>query len=133
MINMVTHVSLMVRDQEEAKEWYTSKLGFRVTNDQPFPDGSGRWLTIAPPNQQELEIVLQPTTWGTDGSTTAESTAWIEKQPGWVLTTDDCQGDYERLTAQGVTFTTPPETMPWGVSAVFIDLHGVSHNLLQPR
>ena len=133
MVNMVTHVSLLVRDQEEAKEWYVSKLGFRVASDQQFPDGAGRWLTIAPPNQQELEIVLQPATWGPDGSSHEERAAMIGKQPGWVITSDDCHGDYERLSEQGVTFTSAPVEMPWGISAVFVDLYGVSHNLLQPR
>lgn len=130
MINKVTHISLLVRDQEEALQWYIEKLGFEKRADEPFPVGEGRWLTVAPKDQQEVEIVLQPAEWGPEGD--AESRAeLIGKVPGWVLMTNDCRGDYELLKGRGVNFTSPPEDLPWGVSAVFEDLYGNQHNLLE--
>lgn len=132
MINKVTHISLLVRDQEEALQWYMEKLDFEKRADDPFPGGEGRWLTVAPQGQQELEIVLQPPEWGL--SSDAESRAqMIGKTPGWVLISDDCRQDYETLEARGVNFVSPPEELPWGVSAVFEDLYGNQHNLLEPR
>jgi catechol 2,3-dioxygenase-like lactoylglutathione lyase family enzyme len=131
MITKVTHISLLVRDQEEALKWYTEKLGFEKRADDPFPEGEGRWLTISPKGQPDLEIVLQPPAWGL-GDAEARI-QMIGKQPGWVVHTDDCQGDYETFESRGVKFVSPPEELPWGISAVFEDLYGNQHNLLEPR
>jgi len=132
MIKQVALVSLIVEDQEEALQWYMAKLDFEKRADEPFPGGGGRWLTIAPKEQQEVEIVLQPPEWGL-GDEVAERKALLGKMPGWVLISDDCQQDYETFKARGVTFVSPPEELPWGISAVFEDLYGYQHNLLEPR
>ncbi len=131
MITKVTHISLLVRDQEEALKWYTEKLDFENQDDGPFPDNSGRWLTISPKRQPDLQIVLQPPEWGlgTNPETRAKQ---IGQTPGWILATDDCRRDYEILQSRGVEFISPPEEMPWGISAVFKDLYGNLHNMIQP-
>lgn len=133
MINRITHVSLLVRDQDEALKWYTEKLDFVVRSNDPFPGGGEfRWVTIAPRDQPDVEVVLQPPEWGPGGDS-ASRVQMIGKAPGWVVTTDDCRKAYETLTARGVTFLGPPEEMPWGISALFEDLYGTVHNLLEPR
>lgn len=58
--------------------------------------------------------------------------ALIGKVPGFVIATDDCRGDCARLAANGVTIVSEPEELPWGISAMFADLYGHVHNLLQP-
>jgi catechol 2,3-dioxygenase-like lactoylglutathione lyase family enzyme len=133
MISKVSQVSLLVRDQQEALAWYTEKLGFEVRANDPFPGSpDSRWITVAPPGQTDLEIVLQPPEWGMEGD--AESRAQlIGKMPGFVLASTDCRKDYEELTAKGVQFTSPPEDLPWGVSALFVDLYGYAHNLVETR
>lgn len=130
MITQVTHVSLLVKDQEEALSWYTEKLGFEKRSDDPFPEGEGRWITIAPEGQ-DLEVVLEPPEWGM-GDPDAKL-QMVGKQPGWVIATDDCRGDYETFKSRGVKFVSPPEELPWGISAVLEDLYGTQHNLLEPR
>lgn len=132
MITRVTHVSLLVHDQEEALKWYTEKLGFEKQADDPFPEGGGRWITIAPRDQSDLEIVLEPPEWGLGGDAEAKRQI-VGKTPGWVIVTDDCRGDYETFKSRGVKFVSSPEELPWGVSAVFEDLYGTQHNLLEPR
>ncbi|SRR5579883_79253 len=132
MLTRVTHVSLLVRDQDEALNWYLEKLEFEKRADSPFPnDMPGRWLTISPKRQPDLEIVLQPIEWGLSGSPETRSQA-IGQTPGWVIITDNCRSDYERLKSRGVEFSSPPEELPWGISAVLRDLYGTQHNLLQP-
>ena len=132
MIQKVTHVSLLVSDQQEALTWYTEKLGWVVKSNEPFPDDAqNRWITVAPAGQTEIEVVLQPPHWGPGGDA-ASRAELVGKSPGFVLVTDDCQGDYETLSAKGVEFPSPPMQMPWGHSAVFVDLYGHAHNLLQP-
>ena len=131
MIEKVTHVSLIVPDQREAKTYYTEILGFVVKSDDPFPDDPGnRWITVAPPGQMDVEIVLQPPAWGPEGDA-ASRTELIGKYPGFVLGTSDCRQDYEDLSAKGVYFISPPEDVPWGVSALFVDKYGYVHNLVE--
>lgn len=128
----ISHVSLVVRDQQEALDWYTAKLGWVVVSDAPFPgDDSNRWVTVAPPGQTEIEVVLQPPQWGPAGSV-EERTAQIGNGPGFVIVTDDCRGECEALSAAGVQVIDPPSQVPWGVSALFVDLYGYVHNLLEP-
>lgn len=133
MINRIAHVPLLVRNQDEALKWYTEKLDFAVRSNDPFPGGDEfRWVTVGPKDQPDIEIVLQPPEWGADGDP-ASRAALIGKAPGWVVTTDDCQKAYETLAERGVKFVSPPEEMPWGISALFEDLYGTVHNLLEPR
>lgn len=132
MISHVSHVPLLVRDQEEAKRWYTEKLGFEVRSDSPFPgNNEARWVTIGPKEQPNLEIVLQPAEWGMSGDP-AERVAMIGKQPGWVVLTENCVETCGNLKEQGVKIISEPMEMPWGMSAVFEDLYGNQHNLVGP-
>jgi uncharacterized glyoxalase superfamily protein PhnB len=131
MLIRVTHISLLVSNQDEALKWYTEILEFEPRSDRVVPNSSDRWLTISPKNQPELEIILQPLEWGLGGSAAARADL-IGQAPGWVIVTDDCQADYEKLKSRGVEFISPPAEQPWGISAVFNDLYGTQHNLLQP-
>lgn len=131
MIQRISHVSLLVPDQEEALKWYVDKLDFEVKADQMFPDGRGRWVTIGPINQQDLEVTLELPEWG--GGDSEARRSLIGRSPGWVLLTDDCRRDHETFQARGVNFLRSPEELPWGISAVFEDLYGTVHNLLEPR
>jgi catechol 2,3-dioxygenase-like lactoylglutathione lyase family enzyme len=132
MITHLARVTIVVRDLDEALAFYTGKLGFQTRADATFGPGV-RWLTVAPPGQHELEIVLQrpdPTFHGEQRA--AEMLASIGKNPTWVLHTTDCQGDYGHLVERGVTFSSPPTEQPYGLEAVFLDLYGNSYSLLQP-
>ena len=57
MITKVSHMTLYVRDQKQAYEVYVNKLGFKVSTDQTMENGM-RWLTVTPPGQPDVEIVL---------------------------------------------------------------------------
>src|SRR5258708_1163458 len=50
MITRLTHVTVLVRDQDEALRFYTEKLGFEKRFDVAFGPGA-RWLTVAPVGQ----------------------------------------------------------------------------------
>ncbi|MGB9634705.1 MAG: VOC family protein [Chloroflexaceae bacterium] len=128
----ITHVSLLVHDQREAQEWYTEKLGWRTIADEPFPgDPHNRWITVGPEGQEGLEVVLELPHWGVAPGEESR-VALVGKTPGFIIATDDCQAEYERLSANGVRFIGPPEELPWGISAMFFDLYGTAQNLLQP-
>ena len=132
MITRLARVTIVVRDQDEALAFYTGKLGFETRADVSFGPGV-RWLTVAPPQQRDLEIVLQQPDPAFHGEQqAAEMLASVGKNPTWVLYSTDCQGDYGRLVESGVTFNSPPTEQPYGLEAVFLDLYGNSYSLLQP-
>lgn len=132
MIDRISHVSLVVRDQEEALAWYREKLGFEVVTNEAFPGGEGRWITIAPPAQTELEVVLEPLAWGLAGDDPEEKEHVIGRS-GFVFTVDDMDATVKELRARGVTIVSEPEEVPWGLSALIEDLYGNTHNLVEPK
>jgi len=132
MISHVSHIPLLVHDQEEAKRWYTEKLGFEVRSDSPFPgQEKERWITVGPKEQPSLEIVLQPAAWGLERDP-AERTAMVGKQPGWILLAENCEASCADLKERGVKIVSEPMEMPWGISAMFEDLYGTLHTLVGP-
>ena len=135
MINIaVAH--LWVHDQQEALDFYTKKLGMEVRSDVSFPEmGEFRWLTVAPPGQEDVAIVLMPIPGPPVMDTeTAEQvrTVMAKGFAGTVfLATDDCQKSYEELKARGVEFTETPEQRPYGIDSGFRDPSGNSIRLTQ--
>jgi catechol 2,3-dioxygenase-like lactoylglutathione lyase family enzyme len=118
----VSTVTIAVRDQDEALTWFTEVLGFEKRIDQSLAQrGPGfRWLTVAPPQQAEVEFLLA--SWFPD---------LVGKNPTWVLSTRDCQGGYEDLKSKGIEFVQSPTLRPWGIEAVFVDLYGNKYALVQ--
>jgi len=135
MINIaVAH--LWVHDQQEALDFYTKKVGMEVRADVSFPEmGEFRWLTVAPPGQEDVAIVLMPIPGPPVMDVeTAEQvrTVMAKGFAGTVfLATDDCQKSYEELKARGVEFTETPEQRPYGIDSGFRDPSGNSIRLTQ--
>ena len=131
MISKILRITLVVRDQEEAFQFYTEKLGFEKRGDQPMGEKT-RWLTIAPKDDHDLEIVLQPLDWF-NGSARDAHAAMVGKNPTMVLLVDNYQKTYEQLRERGVEFEQPPEERPYGLEALAKDLYGNTLDLLEPH
>lgn len=135
MAMRLTHVTVVVKDQEEALKWYTEKLGFEKRSDDSTTMPGLRWLAVSPPGQTEPEIILNkpdPAMMGPDhADMVTKLMEMVGRNPTWVLWTDDCKKTYEQLSARGVKFPFPPEKQPWGVSAVFVDLYGNPYNIVE--
>ncbi len=129
MITKVLRITLVVRNQEEALNFYTEKLGFEKRADQAM--GPMRWLTVAPQGEKQIEIVLQPLDWF-QGAERERLTALVGQNPTLVLQVDDCRKTYEELRQRGVEFDQPPEPRPYGLEALARDLYGNSLDLLEP-
>jgi hypothetical protein len=112
-------ITVAVKDQDEALQRFTERLGFQKRMDRPGP--GIRFLTVSPRNQPDLQVILA--SWLPE---------YIGKNPTAVLYTDDCRRTYDELTDRGVVFTDAPEQKPFGLQAVFKDLYGNSYALLQP-
>jgi len=120
---------LWVHDQDEALRFYTEKVGLEIRQDVTVPEiGNFRWLTVGPPQQDDIAIVLMaiPGPPLMDADTERQVRDLVAKGfAGTVfLSTDDCRASYKELVARGVEFTEEPEDRPYGVDAGFRDPSG---------
>ena len=132
----ITTAQLWVHDQDTALNFYTEKLGFEVRSDVTLPEmGDFRWLTVGPPGQEDVDIVLMrvPGPPVFEPETKAEIESLMAKGlAGTVfLTTDDVRRDYETLSARGVEFSETPEDRPYGIDCGLRDPSGNSLRLTQ--
>ena len=132
LINRLSVVSILVRDQDEALRFYTEKLGLEKRADTTFGPGM-RWLTVGPKGQKTPEIALAKPDAALHGE---EQTKALLEHIGcgttWVFDTDDCHKAYRTLLARGVKFLNPPVEQVYGVEAIFEDLYGNTFSLLEP-
>ncbi|HWF55778.1 MAG TPA: VOC family protein [Solirubrobacteraceae bacterium] len=132
----LSSTQLWVHDQDEALEFWTTKIGMEVRMDATLPEmGNFRWLTVGPAGQPDISIVLMaiPGAPVLDAETVGQIETLMAKGfAGTVfLTTDDCQASYEELKARGVEFTETPEDRPYGIDAGFRDPSGNAIRLTQ--
>jgi uncharacterized glyoxalase superfamily protein PhnB len=133
----ISSAQLWVHDQEVALKYWTEKVGMEVREDVSLPEmGDFRWLSVGPPGQDDLSIVLMaiPGPPVMDATTQKEVQNLMAKGfAGTVfLTTENCQADYEKMKARGVEFTEKPEQRPYGIDCGFRDPSGNSVRLTQP-
>ena len=127
-------MSLYVRDQDEAVEFYVDKLGFRVHTDAR--NGNYRWLTVQHPEQPSFQLGLfapdQPTV---DAATVQALREIVAKgaMPPLVLVVDDCRGACESMRTRGVEFTQEPMERYGSVDASFRDPSGNGWKIIQAR
>jgi len=134
----ITNTQLWVHDQDEALAFYTEKVGMEVRADVTVPElGNFRWLTVSPPGQTDVSIVLMaiPGPPVMDDETAAQVKTLMGKGfAGTVfLTTDDVQASYEELKGRGVDFVEEPEERPYGIDSGFRDPSGNNFRLTQVR
>jgi uncharacterized glyoxalase superfamily protein PhnB len=134
----ISTAQVWVHDQDEALAFYTKKLGMELRADVSFPEmGDFRWLTVGPPGQDDVSIVLMaiPGAPVLNDETAEQIRALMAKGfAGTVfLTTDDCQASYEELKARGVEFSEAPEERPYGIDSGFRDPSGNSFRLTQVK
>ncbi|MGN8118582.1 VOC family protein [Labrys sp. 22185] len=120
-------VTLVVRDYDEARDWYVGKLGFEVVEDSDLGDGK-RWLLVAPPGAGQTRLLLAK-------AASPVQAAAIGNQTGGrvflFLNTDDFRRDHRLYLARGVRFHEEPRMEAYGTVAVFEDLYGNLWDLLQ--
>ena len=134
----LANTQLWVHDQEEALAFYTQKLGMEVRADVTLPElGDFRWVTVAPPGEEEVSIVLMaipgPPVMDPDTAEQVKDLMAKGFAGAVFLTTDDCKASYEELKARGVEFTEAPEERPYGIDAGFRDPSGNSFRLTEVR
>ncbi len=117
----ITITSVFVNDQESALAFYTDVLGFQVKHNVPM--GEHAWITVVSPTAPDgPELLLEPA--GHPAVKPYRDALIEDGIPLAQFGVDDVKSDYERLTAQGVTFTQPPTQYGRHVFAVFDDTCG---------
>jgi catechol 2,3-dioxygenase-like lactoylglutathione lyase family enzyme len=124
----IVHIALVVRDYDEAIDFYVNTLGFELLDDTYQAEQDKRWVVVAPPGGSGTTILLAR-------ASKPEQEAFIGNQAGGrvflFLNTDDFWRDYRRLKERGVRIVREPKEADYGMVAVFADLYGNLWDLLQ--
>jgi catechol 2,3-dioxygenase-like lactoylglutathione lyase family enzyme len=122
-------VSLVVRDYDEALEFFVGKLGFALVENSEVPEQGKRWVVVVPPGSDARLLLAR--------ASSEEQQSRIGNQTGGrvflFLYTDDFWRDYDAYKSKGVVFLREPKEEAYGTVAVFRDLYGNLWDLLQPR
>lgn len=128
MKQSIVHVALVVRDYDEAIDFYINKLKFELVEDSYQAEQDKRWVVVSPPGSQGVTLLLAK-------ASKPEQLDFIGNQSGGrvflFLSTDDFWRDYNRMVADGITFVREPKEEDYGTVAVFADLYGNLWDLLQ--
>jgi predicted enzyme related to lactoylglutathione lyase len=113
----LSHCCLCVDDHEKALAFYRDALGLEVRNDVAFENM--RWVTVGPPAQPDVEIVLEPPA-ATPDASPADRQAITELMAKGlmgrlVFATDDCDAIFEQVRASGADVLQEPIDQPYGV------------------
>ena len=124
----IVHVAIVVRDYDEAIEFYTKTLGFTLLEDTYQPAQDKRWVVVAPPGSHGTSLLLAR-------ASTPEQTPFVGNQTGGrvflFLNTDDFQRDYATLVARGVVFVREPKTESYNTITIFKNLYKNLWDLLE--
>jgi len=114
MIKQVKFLGVCVSDQDRALKFYTEKLGFIVTTDQPL--GEQRWIELEIPGAETGVVLFTPNGQQDRVGTFVNTSFFCE----------DLELTYQELKSRGVEFQAPPTEQPWGRYAIFKDPDGNS-------
>ena len=128
MKQTIVHIALVVRDYDEALDFYLNTLNFELIEDTYQPEQEKRWVVIAPPGSRGTTLLLAR-------ASKPEQEPFIGNQTGGrvflFLNTDDFWRDFNRLKEKGVKIVREPKQADYGMVAVFADLYGNLWDLLQ--
>jgi catechol 2,3-dioxygenase-like lactoylglutathione lyase family enzyme len=128
MRQSIIHVALVVRDYDEAIDFFCQKLNFILIEDTYQPEQDKRWVVVSPPGSNGTSILLAR-------ASNTEQEAFIGRQTGGrvflFLHSDDFWRDYKQMQSVGINFVREPKEAPYGTVAVFEDLYGNLWDLIQ--
>jgi catechol 2,3-dioxygenase-like lactoylglutathione lyase family enzyme len=128
MQQSIGQVALVVREYDEALNFYVGTLGFTLVEDTYIPEQDKRWVVVAPPGASESRLLLAR-------AMGEEQASRVGNQTGGrvflFLYTDDFWRDFHAYKAKGIVFVREPKEESYGTVAVFKDLYGNLWDLLQ--
>jgi catechol 2,3-dioxygenase-like lactoylglutathione lyase family enzyme len=124
----IIHVAIVVRDYDEAINFYVNKLKFTLVEDTYQQEQNKRWVVVSPPGSHGVTLLLAR-------ASKPEQNHFVGNQTGGrvflFLNTDDFWRDYDRMIVEGIKFIREPKEQEYGIVAVFEDLYGNLWDLLQ--
>ena len=127
MPQQLGQITLLVKDYDEAIQYYTQTLGFELLEDTRMSE-TKRWVRVSPPGSACHLLLAQ--------AANEAQKKQIGMQAGgrvmFFLYTDDFYRDYENYRAKGVEFIREPSQEAYGIVSVFKDLYGNLWDLIQP-
>ncbi len=130
MPQVIAHVAIVVRDYDEAIDFYVHKLGFDLIEDTYQPEQDKRWVIVGPKGSRGSSLLLAR-------ASTPHQSQYVGDQAGGrvflFLRTDDFWRDYRAFADRGVEFAREPKEADYGVVAVFKDLYGNLWDLVEFR
>lgn len=128
MKQSIVHIALVVKDYDEAIEFYTKKLNFTLVEDSYQPEQDKRWVVVSPPGSVGTTLLLAK-------ASKPEQEVFIGNQTGGrvflFLNTDNFWRDYNEMLSKGIEFVREPKEQTYGIVAVFKDLYGNLWDLLE--
>ncbi len=128
MKQKIAHIALVVKNYDEAIDFYTKKLHFNLIEDTCLSE-TKRWVLIAPKGSTECCLLLAE-------ATNEEQKSRIGNQTGGrvflFLYTDDFERDYQNLLHHDIKIVREPVDEIWGRVLVFSDLYGNLWDLIEP-
>ena len=128
MNRSIAHVAIVVRDYDEAIDFYVNKLKFELVEDTYQPGQDKRWGVARPAGNGNTSLLLAR-------ASTSHQETFVGNQSGGrvflFLSTDDFWRDFAALTDAGIEFARAPKQEPYGTVAVFKDLYGNLWDLIQ--
>ncbi|QZY56635.1 VOC family protein [Crassaminicella profunda] len=128
MIQSIVHIALVVKDYDEAIEFYTKKLHFTLIEDTYQPEQDKRWVVVSPPGSSGTTLLLAR-------ASKHEQESFIGNQAGGriflFLGTDNFWRDYNEMIEKGIEFVRDPKEQSYGTVAVFKDLYGNLWDLVE--
>lgn len=129
MKQSIAHIALLVREYDEAIDFYTTKLSFTLTEDTSL-SSTKRWVLIAPPGSVDTQLLLAK------ADNDIQKMAIGNQSGGRVflfLYTDDFYRDYHAMKNKGIEFVRDPSHETYGIVAVFKDLYGNLWDLIERK
>ncbi|MDA3905082.1 MAG: VOC family protein [Bacteroidales bacterium] len=129
MEQRIAHITVLVKDYDEAINFYTEKLNFNLIEDIKLSDIK-RWVLVAPKGNSTTSLLLAE-------AATEEQTSRIGNQTGGrvslFLYTDDIERDIQNLNDKNVKIVREAKIEVYGTVAVFSDLYGNLWDLIEPK
>jgi len=110
MTRGIKFISIPVRNQDAALKFYTEKLGFKVTTDQPMTE-TQRWIELMIPGADSGLALFTPEGHEKRIGEFQSVSFWCE----------DVFATAKVLKSKGVQFEVEPKKENWGTTAVFRD------------
>jgi predicted enzyme related to lactoylglutathione lyase len=129
MQQRIAHISLVVKEYDEAIEFFTKKLDFKILEDNRI-DENKRWVMVAPPGAKECCLLLAKAVDDKQIQSVGNQTGG---RVGFFLFTDNFERDYRKMIDRKIKFVRPKTEFEYGTVAVFEDLYGNLWDLIQPN